>query len=316
MNPRILGLHHVTATVGGAQPDLDFYTRLLGLRLVKKTVNFDNHHVFHFYYGNAQGTPGTLMTTFPYAGKGVPVGRKGTGQITTTAFSVPSASLPDWRRRFGKLQVPVLEQGDRFGAEFLAIADPSGLVIELVANDQDRRTPWTRPDQDPGPGMAIPGVHSVTLTIAIAEPSLAMLVEVLGYRVQDREENRIRLEVNGGGPGKSLDLLVAPEAPGASNGLGTVHHVAMAVETPEEQLAFRSLLVQRGVPVTEVLDRQYFRSIYFREPGGILYEIATIPPGFLVDESLAELGTRLRLPPWEEPHRAAIEAGLPAVSHG
>ena len=311
MDASIRGLHHVTATVNDAQQDLEFYTGLLGLRLVKKTVNFDNHHVFHFYYGNAEGTPGTLMTTFPYKGKGVPPGRQGAGQVTATGFSVPAASLPFWRKRIAESGRTVLEAGRCFGAEFLALADPSGLRIELIGAEQDAREPWLAPDLDAS--TAIRGIHSVSLMIAIPEPSLALLVEVLGYSIAGVEGQRTRLTVDAGGPGRTLDVVEAPEAPAASNGLGTVHHVAMAVATGEEQLAYRQRLVRLGVPVTEVLDRQYFRSIYFREPGGVLYEIATIPPGFLVDEPREQLGRSLKLPPWEEPHRREIEAGLPAV---
>ena len=311
MNGSIQGLHHVTATVNDAQEDLDFYTGLLGLRLVKKTVNFDNPHVFHFYYGNRRGTPGSLMTTFPYKGKGVPVGRRGAGQITTTSFSVPGGSLPAWRQRLASHDIGVTEEGRRFGEEFLGFRDPSGLDLELVGATRDEREPWVAPGLDPS--MAIRGVHSVTLTIGIAEPSVALLSEVLGWTARGEEAQRTRLEINGGGAGRTLDLLAAPEAPVASNGLGTVHHVAMGVAGPEEQLAYRRELVRAGVPVTEVLDRQYFTSIYFREPGGVLYEIATLPPGFLIDEPESSLGEALKLPPWEEPHRREIEAGLPAV---
>jgi glyoxalase family protein len=313
MEPLIQGLHHVTATVNDAQQDLDFYAGLLGLRLVKKTVNFDNHHVFHFYYGDERGTPGTLMTTFPYKGKGVPPGRKGAGQITAIAFSVPTGSLGGWRERLARQGITVAEEGRRFGEEFLGCTDPSGLTVELIANGRDSRSAWNAVDI--ASPLAIRGIHSVTLTIAIPEPSSALLVELLGYAILAEAEGRTRLEVNGGGPGRTLDILAAPEAPVAVNGLGTVHHVAMAVESAEAQLAYRERLVRLGVPVTEVLDRQYFQSIYFREPGGVLYEIATLPPGFLVDEDLAGLGRELKLPPWEEPHRKLIEAGLPAVVH-
>jgi glyoxalase family protein len=312
MDASIRGLHHVTATVNDAQQDLRFYTGVLGLRLVKKTVNFDNHHVYHFYYGNAEGTPGTLMTTFPYKGKGVAQGRHGAGQIVATGFSVPADSLPDWRKRLAASGVAVLEEGTRFGEGFLAVTDPSGLRIELIGTGEDPREPWIAPGIEPG--MAIRGVHSASLMIAIPEPSLALLVDVLGYRVAGAEALRTRLGVNGGGPGRVLDIVEAPEAPTASNGLGTVHHVAMAVATAEEQLAYRRRLLRLGVAVTEVLDRQYFTSIYFREPGGVLYEIATIPPGFQVDEPLEELGRALKLPPWEERSRREIEAGLPAVT--
>lgn len=313
MDPLILSLHHVTATVNDAQQDLEFYSGLLGLRLVKQTVNFDNHHVYHFYYGDGRGTPSTLMTTFPYKGKGVPAGRKGAGQITATGFSVPPDSLVPWRKRLAARGVGIRDQGIRFGEEFISIEDPSGLTIELIANRQDVRMPWSAPEIDPA--IAIRGVHSVTLTIGIPEPSFALLVDVLGYVILGEEASRTRLGIQGGGAGRSIDILAAPEAPVALNGLGTVHHVAMAVATAEDQVAYRNRLLRLGVPVTEVLDRQYFQSIYFREPGGVLYEIATIPPGFLVDEPLAALGTTLKLPPWEEPHRKLIEAGLPAVRH-
>lgn len=311
MDRFIQGLHHVTATVNDAQQDLDFYAGLLGLRLVKKTVNFDNHHVFHFYYGDEVGTPGTLFTTFPYKGKGVPLGRKGAGQITQTAFSVPIGALPAWRSRLNNAGVPVTNSEARFGEEVIEFEDASGLLIELIASGQDHRDPWLGNDLDPA--MAIRGLHSVTLTIGTPERSFTFLSEVLGYERVVVEPARARFAVNGGGPGRQLDIVEAPEAPAAQNGLGTVHHVAMGVATAEAQLAYRKQLVRLGVPVTEVLDRQYFQSIYFREPGGVLYEIATIQPGFLVDESRSDLGRSLKLPPWEEGHRDQIEAGLPVV---
>jgi glyoxalase family protein len=311
MNPRIQSLHHVTATVNDAREDVDFYTRVLGLRLVKKTVNFDNHHVFHFYYGDEVGHPGTLFTTFPYQGKGVRVGRKGAGQITATAFSVPPGSLPTWRRRLESHGVPLPAGASmRFGEEVLGFEDPSGLTIELIATAADRRSPWSAPGMDPA--MAIRGLHSVTLTIAIPEPSFDLLAW-LGYTRGSSEQERTRFSVGVGGPGHLLDLLEAPDAPVAQNGLGTVHHVAMSVATAEDQLEYRKALVRRGVPVTEVMDRQYFQSIYFREPGGVLCEIATAGPGFLIDERREQLGTGLKLPPWEEPSRSVIEAGLPVL---
>ena len=309
----IRGLHHVTATVADAQADLDFYTRLLGLRLVKKTVNFDNHHVFHFYYGNERGTPGTLMTTFPYLGKGVPVGRKGAGQITVTSFSVPAGSIDAWRQRLAAQGVAITGEGRRFGEAYLVFDDPSGLAIELIAADQDTRTPWQLDDLDPA--MAIRGIHSVTLMIRSPQRSLDLLTSVLGWELVGSADSRTRVAVSGGGPGKTIDLVHAPEAASAINGLGTVHHVAMAIGTAEEQLRIREELLRRGLQVTEVRDRQYFTSIYFREPGGVLYEIATLPPGFTVDEELSQLGQALKLPPWEEPYRAEIEAGLPRVVH-
>ena len=313
MEPRIRSLHHVTATVNDAQADLDFYAGLLGQRLVKKTVNFDNRGVYHFYYGNTQGTPGTIMTTFPYKGMGVPVGRKGAGQITAIGFSVPPESLDAWRRRLADHAVPTADQGTRFGEEFIAVEDPSGLVIELVGTGRDEREPWITPEVDQS--MAIRGINTLSLTIKAPERSIAFLSRLLGWTVAGEEKDRTRLTVAEGGPGHALDIVGAPGAPPALNGLGTVHHLAMAVAGAEEQLAYREEIHRLGVPVTEVLDRQYFQSIYFREPGGVLYEIATISPGFLVDEDPSRLGQALKLPPWEEVNRAGIEAALPRVTH-
>ena len=313
MELRLLGLHHVTATVDDAQADLDFCLEGLGLRLVKKTVNFDNHHVYHFYYGDEHGTPGTIWTTFPYKGHGVPIGTKGAGQITATSFSVPHGSLPWWRGRLEGRGLAVVDAGPRFGEEILHVTDPSGLVIELVATTRDSRPPWLGGGVDTG--AAIQGLHSVTMTIRQPPATLDFMTQRLGFEVVGDEGDRVRLALNGDAPGHAIDVLHAPDAPHARNGLGTVHHVAMAIGSAEEQLALRSALLAAGVGVTEVRDRQYFTSIYFREPGGVLFEVATVQPGFAVDEPLAELGRGLKLPPWEEPHRAGIESGLDRVRY-
>jgi glyoxalase family protein len=307
----ILGLHHVTATVDAAQADVDFCLDVLGLRLVKKTVNFDNHYVYHFYYGDEHGTPGTIWTTFPYKGHGVRVGTKGAGQITATSFSVPKDSLPFWRGRLADRGVRSDAVETRFGDEGLVVDDPSGLRVELVANGRDTRPGWTAGGIDRG--AAIRGVHSVTLTIRSPAETIAFMQHRLGFEVVDRVGARTRVAVRDGAPGQTIDLVEARDAPAAVNGLGTVHHVAMAVATADDQRQVRSDLIQYGWHVTEVLDRQYFTSIYFREPGGVLFEVATVPPGFLVDESLPDLGRSLKLPPWEEPYRSEIEAGLPEL---
>lgn len=313
MDSPILGLHHVTATVADAQADLDFCLDALGLRLVKKTVNFDNHHVYHFYYGNEQGSPGTIWTTFPYWGHGVPVGTKGAGQVTTTSFSVPAGSLDFWRARLGALKLAPQDAPPRFGEESLTVIDPSGLNLELVATARDSRPPWTAGGVDVD--AAIRGLHSVTLTIASPPATIQFMQDFLGFTVVNEMAGRTRLAVNGDEPGKAMELVHAPEAARAKNGLGTVHHVAMAVATADEQLRLRAELVQAGVGVTEVRDRQYFQSIYFREPGGVLFEVATTQPGFAVDEAPDALGRALKLPPWEEPNRAMIEAGLDPVTY-
>jgi glyoxalase family protein len=307
----ILGLHHVTATVGDAQADLDFCLDVLGLRLVKRTVNFDNHNVYHFYYGNEVGSPGTIWTTFPYKGWGVPVGVKGTGQITATSFSVPASSLDYWKARLREHGVPVDDWPDRFGEESIAFADPSGLVIELVGNDRDGRAAWTKGGVQPE--AAVRGLYGVTLTINQPGPTLELMTGLLDFAVVNQAEGRTRLAVNGDQPGNTVDIVSAGAADPAKNGLGTVHHVAMAIAEPDDQLRLRRELLALGYRVTEVLDRQYFQSIYFREPGGVLFEVATVRPGFTVDEVPARLGCDLKLPPWEEPNRPAIEAGLPPI---
>jgi glyoxalase family protein len=309
---RILGLHHVTATVDEAQDDLDFCIETLGLRLVKKTVNFDNHNVFHFYYGDECGTPGTIWTTFPYKGWGVAAGEKGAGQIVATTFSVPAASLPFWTARFERDGIEAAAGRRRFDDECLAFRDPSGLVFELVASDADTREPWQSTIDD---RSAIRGLHSVTMVVVDPQKTVDLMTGVLGYAVTADADGRIRLAVDGGGPGRIIDVLHDAKATPAKNGIGTVHHVAMAIGSDEEQLRLREDLVARGLKVTEVRDRQYFKSIYFREPGGVLFEVATMQPGFLVDEELRNLGRDLKLPPWEEPHRQEIENRLPQVTY-
>ena len=309
----ILGLHHVTATVDDAQDDLDFCLGGLGLRLVKKTVNFDNHHVYHFYYGDAKGTPGTIWTTFPYNGRGVPVGRKGAGQVTVTSFSVPNGSLDVWRKRLGARAVAVTDLAARFGDPVIRFADLSGLTFELIATDRDARTPWVADAFDAAD--AIRGLHSVTLVVRDAKKTVELMTQLLDYTVVDEMDSRIRLAVNGGGPGRTIDVAHHADAEPAMNGLGTVHHVAMAVGSAEEQLRLRAELLRYGCKVTEVRDRCYFQSIYFREPGGVLFEVATVQPGFAIDEAPASLGRDLKLPPWEEANRADIERLLAPVRY-
>jgi glyoxalase family protein len=309
----ILGLHHVTATVDDAQDDLDFCIRALGLRLVKKTVNFDNHHVYHFYYGDARGTPGTLWTTFPYKDHGVPVGKKGAGQVTVTSFSVPSGSLTFWRDRLADRGFAVNDVEDRFGDPTIACADTSGLEFELIANRHDHRTPWLADGTDKD--VAIRGLHSVTMVVHETDATIDLMTSVLGFRVVEEAGNRIRVSVGRGGPGKLIEIVRDPRAERAKNGLGTVHHVAMAIATRDEQRQLRDALIEYGCKVTEILDRSYFTSIYFREPGGVLFEIATVGPGFLIDEDADHLGRDLKLPPWEERQRAEIEAHLARVEY-
>lgn len=304
-------LHHVTATVEDAQDDLDFFAKLLGLRLVKRTVNFDNPGVYHFYYGDSYGSPGTIMTTFPYKGKGVREGEKGAGQVTSTSFSIPLTSLEFWRERLSASGAAIGEIAHRFEEDVIVFSDPSGLVLELIACDDDRNSAWI--PQEIGGQHAIRGVHSVTMQLRELEPTIELLTEHLGFEVLGTESERTRLVARTGGAGRTIDLLHVPAAPDGLNGTGTVHHVALAVATDDEQLTIQDELRTLGFNVTDVRDRQYFRSIYFREPGGVLLEIATEGPGFLEDEARDALGSKLRLPPWEEHRRREIEAALPPI---
>jgi glyoxalase family protein len=305
----IVSLHHVTATVDDAQADLDFTLGALGLRLVKKTVNFDNHHVYHFYYGDRIGTPGTIWTTFPYRGHNVRVGTRGAGQVTATAFSVPSGALEAWRVRLTARGIAVSDVEARFGEPAIAFSDLSGLEFELIAG-VDRRQPWTSAVES---DIAIRGLHSVAITVRDPQPTVAFMSSQLGWRQIDETDGRIRMAIGVGGSGHTIDVVHHADAPLAVNGIGTVHHVAMAIESEAEQLDLRERLVAFGSKVTEVRDRCYFKSIYFREPGGVLFEVATMAPGFTMDEAEAMLGRGLQLPPWEEANRADIEAHLPPV---
>ena len=312
MVPNILGLHHVTATVDEAQADLDFCIELLGMRLVKKTVNFDNHNVYHFYYGDEMGHPGTIWTTFPYKGYGVRVGAKGAGQVVTTAFSVPVGSLEFWRDRLRHGAVAWNDLEAFFGEPAIGFNDPSGLRFELIASDRDQRAPWTK---QVGQKSAIRGIHSVQMMVRQAGPSVEFLAKALGWKVEGTSGNRTRVSAGGNAPGHFIDVIEDNDAKTAVNGLGTVHHVAMAIGTGDEQSKLREELARMGVGVTEVRDRCYFTSIYFREPGGVLFEVATMKPGFDVDEPKESLGRDLKLPPWEEQFRESIEANLVPVRY-
>lgn len=309
----VLGLHHVTATVDDAQDDLDFSLKSLGLRLIKKTVNFDNHFVYHFYYGNERGTPGTIWTTFPYKGRGVPVGMKGAGQPTVTSFSVPTGSFQFWRARLASRAIAVNDVEPRFDEPAIRFSDLSGLVFELVATDHDPRPPWVSEGFDRE--TAIRGLHSVTILVRDAGPTVDLMTRLLGFHVVAEHGRRIRLAAGGEAPGHFIDVAHDRDAPPMVNGLGTVHHVAMTVASEHDQSEMRESLLEQGCRVTEVRDRTYFKSVYFREPGGVLFELATVGPGFTLDEPVARLGRDLKLPPWEEPHRAEIEAALAPVEY-
>jgi glyoxalase family protein len=303
------GLHHVTAIAEDPQENVDFYTRVLGLRLVKQTVNFDAPDTYHLYYGDVTGTPSTILTFFPWIG--VPDGRNGAGLTTATAFSVPPESIGWWQTRLAAMAVDADAPVDRDGTEVLTLRDPHGLVIDLVASPGDARSGW-----DGAAGVptehAVRGLHSVTLSEAQLEPTQRMLSELLGMRLAGEAGDRARFAMEGGGPAALVDVAAETRGRGLQAG-GTVHHVAFRAPDGPTQLRWRQQLVEAGVQVTEVIDRQYFTSIYFREPGGVLFEIATDQPGFTVDEPLLSLGRELKLPPWLEPSRAQIAAALPTL---
>lgn len=306
-NTTIAGFHHLTAIVGEPQQNIDFYTGVLGQRLVKQTVNFDDPGTYHLYYGDEVGTPGTIITFFPWPG--APRGRRGTGQIVDIAFSIPAAALDYWVERLSQRGVAITGPTTRFNEQVISFLDPHGLSLELVASqDAEHRSGWK---QGPVPQeYAIRGFSNITLAEAHHEPTAAMLTEILGFRFLQQEGNRFRYETGAGGPGARVDVLSLPDQARGRIAVGTVHHVAWRTGDDATQLKWRQDLLAHGYEVTPVRDRQYFHSIYFNEPGGVLFEIATDPPGFSIDESVEQLGTHLKLPPWLEPHRAKIEKAL------
>ena len=307
---QILGLHHITAIASDPRRNLAFYTDVLGLRLVKRTVNFDDPRTYHFYYGDRVGTPGSILTFFPWTG--LQRGRAGTGQASATAFSVGPDALPFWEERLHAHGVATSARASRFGELVLMFADPDGLGLELVATrEPDGRPPWEHPEIPLR--HAIRGFHSVTLAVGDATPTAHLLTATMVYRELRREGHRVRYTVANGGPGTYVDLLADPLLPRGRHGTGTVHHVAFRAPDDDAQRVARVELLVLGYQVSPILDRNYFQSIYYREPDGILLEVATDAPGFAVDEPIASLGTTLKLPALYEPHRTEIEAALPQL---
>jgi len=311
MNTQVTGLHHITAIASDPRQNLDFYTRALGLRFVKKSVNQDDPGTYHLYYGDYAASPGTILTFFPWAG--LRRGRPGTGQAYATAFSVPAGSLPFWQERFTKLGVPQQAVEKRFADEVLPFADPDGLRLELVATSETDARP-AAPAKDVPAGFAIRGFHSSTLALVDAAATTQVLTDSMGYKLAGQSGHRARYTAGNGGPGTYVDLLTDPALPRGLNGAGTIHHVAFRVTDATTQVAARDTLLKDGLHVSPVIDRAYFKSIYYREPAGVLFEIATEGPGFAIDEPLDQLGTILGLPPHLEPHRAEIEAALPKLN--
>ncbi|SNR34661.1 VOC family protein [Puniceibacterium sediminis] len=300
MITQIQGLHHVTSMASGAQSNNDFFTKVLGLRRVKKTVNFDAPDVYHLYYGDEKGTPGTVMTYFPFPRAAR--GRPGTGEVGITAFSIPKGALPWWKDRLATFDVKGLKEETRFGETRLRFDGPDGDGFVLVETDGDNRTPWTA--NGVPADVAIRGFHSTDMRLRDVAASTELL-RFMGYETLETAENITRLHIPGGNEANVIDLTQVSAAP-ATQGAGSVHHVAFAVENRAKQLEVRKALMDTGYQVTPVIDRDYFWAIYFRTPGGVLFEVATNEPGFDTDEDTAHLGEALKLPTRHEHLRDAL----------
>lgn len=311
MKTNLTGLHHITAISSDVKRNMQFYTQVLGLRFVKKSVNQDDTGTYHLYYGNYTGAPGTALTFFPWAG--LPRGRPGQGQSYATAFSVPAGSLGYWQERLARLKVTTFPVETRFADQVLPFQDHDGLRLELVATTEADPRPATPSSEIPAE-HAIRGFHSSTLALVASAPTVAVLTGPMGYRLHSESGHRARYTVADGGPGTYVDLLTDPALPRGLSGAGTVHHVAFRTPNDVAQVNAREILLGHSLPVSPVIDRAYFKSIYYREPGGVLFEIATDQPGFAIDEPVETLGSKLSLPPHLEPHRSEIEAGLPVIN--
>lgn len=306
----IVGLHHVTAIASDPQRILDFYTQVLGLRFVKRTVNFDDPGSYHFYFGDDIGSPGTILTFFAWP-QATP-GSLGSGETSALAFSVPASSLQFWEERILAAGVPVERADDRFGDRVISFGDPNAMRVEFIGTGDAGEYQLPRTSNIPA-DHAIRGFHGVTQCEAGFELT-ARVLEVMGFHKVGQENNRIRFAAEGNQHGRYVDVHVQPQLAYGRMGAGTIHHIAFRAPDDASQLEWREVLAGLSLNVTPVLDRCYFRSIYFREPGGVLFEIATDPPGFGIDESPESLGESLKLPPWLEKHRTAIEGALPPIT--
>jgi len=307
MEKALNGIHHITVIAGNPQDNYDFYTQPLGLRMIKKTINFDAPDVYHLYYADEKGTPGTVLTFFPFPN--ATRGKRGTREISIVSFSVPSASLNYWIDRFAKLAIEFDVSSKKFGYDYITLFDPDGMKIEIVADpNADMIEGWDNGD--------LPKEHSIrkffgaTFNLNKATETEKLLSQIMGMSFIKSENNIKRYS---SGKDESLcfvDIIENENGNYAVSSAGSVHHIAWRTANDEEQINWRNKFLQAGYHPTEVVDRNYFHSIYFREPGGILFEIATDQPGFMVDETFESLGTELKLPPWYESKRKTIESGL------
>jgi len=310
MENRILGLHHITAIANNAKRNLDFYTQVLGLRLVKKTVNFDDPGTYHFYFGNETGTPGTILTFFPWEGIGP--GTNGTGLATHIGYSVPKGSLGFWKERLQQFNVNV-EESEIFGEKLISFKDPDGLQLQFIeSSTPDDRKIWTTDDITDENGLK--GFHNVTLTLKKADPTVKVLTDILGYNLQQQEGDRSRFVTDAIDTANLIDIIENDKLPAGRNAAGTNHHIAFRVANDDILMEYHDKVMASGLNITPKINRDYFFSLYFREPGGVLFEIATDNPGFTVDEPLNELGTHLKLPTQYESMRAQVEQSLPKLS--
>jgi glyoxalase family protein len=306
----ILGLHHITAIAGNAQRNYDFYTKTLGFRLVKKIVNFDDPETYHFYYGDEIGSPGTILTFFLWTN--IRKGKNGVGMATEIGYSIPKGSLDFWKARFEKLNIHHENLSERFGEKHIAFQDPDGLLLSLIETKQkDERKGWETIEIKAG--TAIKGFHTVTLTLNDIKATALILTEVFGYKLVEQDGNLYRYQTDAVENAASVDLLEMPLAQRGLNAGGTNHHVAFRVKDEDVLMVLREKIVSRGLHITEKINRDYFFSLYFREPGGVLFEIATDNPGFTTDETVEMLGSSLQLPDQYKAMRGQIEKGLPEL---
>ncbi|MCL5995989.1 MAG: ring-cleaving dioxygenase [Chloroflexi bacterium] len=311
MNASVHGIHHVTAIAGDPQENLNFYAGVMGMRLVKKSVNQDAPDTYHLFYADAAGTPGTDLTFFPWPEMGP--ARQGTGLAVEVPFAVPRGSLAYWQERLAQRHVTVSPVETRFGEQVLPFTDPHGLALALVETDDERPfVPWA--DGPVPPVCQLRGMHAVRLWERHLETTEALLTQVMGFKHLGAEEGWRRYGVEGGTSGKLVEVKALPDERRGQWGTGGVHHVAWRVHDTGEQMALRDAILQVGLRPTERIDRFWFESVYFKEPGGTLFELATDGPGFARDEDAAHLGERLILPPWLESHRAGIETALPPLA--
>lgn len=312
MENKILGLHHITAIAGDAKRNFNFYSNILGLRFIKKTVNFDDPGTYHFYFGDEVGSAGTILTFFPW-GEGIQQGRKGSGMATEIGYSVPKGSLDFWQERFEKYNVIYNKPAEKFGEKYLTFLDPDGLKLELIESKTgDDRKAWETDEVKAD--VATKGFHNITLTLNSIKATAAILTDIFGYKLIDQDVNRYRYATDAVENAAIVDLVELPEEKRGLGANGTVHHVAFRVENDEILMHFREKIEEYGLQITPQIDRNYFHSLYFREPGGVLFEIATENPGFTVDEPLEELGKNLKLPAQYESDRSAIEAHLVKIN--